>query len=196
MVVSSINAIPSIASSASFFEAIHLVIGYAYFFLNSEKRAAMWVKINLIRLNYKLTYFEIHNAPSLHSFSNMTAFRLHIARVITFIVAFQIMNFGLFAQDFQPLADSSISPELNIINSLYEYVAEVVLDHKDAVPENNKHPQKDLQAHKHIQYKLITISKPQTLSDTQLVYNNKPTSLVKGYNYLFCKDIYPPPPKF
>jgi len=125
----------------------------------------------------------------------MKAFRLHIARIITLIVALQIINFGLFAQDFQSLADSSISPELNIINSVDEYVAEVVLHHKDAVPENNKHPQKDLQVHKHIQYKLITIAKPQTLSATQLVFHNKPTSLVEGYKYLFCKDIYPPPPK-
>lgn len=131
----------------------------------------------------------------MHQYKKVKGFRLHIARIITLIVALQIMNFGLFAQDFQPLVTSAVTPEINIINSIDEYVAEIVLNHKDAVPENNKHPQKDLQVHKHTSFKLIGISKPQTLSDTQLVYQNKPTSLVKGYNYLFCKDIYPPPPK-
>lgn len=125
----------------------------------------------------------------------MKEFRLHITRIITLIVALQIINLGLFVQDFQPLATSDVTPEINIINSIDEYVAEIVLHHKDAVPENNKHPQKDLQAHKHISFQLIGISKQQTLSDTQLVYHNKPTSLIKGYSYLFCKDIYPPPPK-
>jgi len=126
----------------------------------------------------------------------MKAFRLHIARIITLIVALQIINLGLFAQDFQPLADSSISPELNIINSADEYVAEVILHYKDAIPENNKHPQKDIQVHKHIQYKLITIPKPQTLSATQLVFHYKPTAIAESYNYFFSKDIIPPPPKF
>ncbi len=125
----------------------------------------------------------------------MKDIRLHIARIVTLIVALQIINFGLFVQDFQPLANSSISPELNIINSIDEYVAEVALHHKDAVPENNKQPQKDLQAHKHIPFKLIPVPKPHTLSNTQLVYQHKPASLEEGYNYLFYKDIYPPPPK-
>jgi len=125
----------------------------------------------------------------------MKGLRLHIARIITLVVALQIINFGLFAQDFQSLAASSITPELNIINSIDEYVAEVVLHHKDAVPENNKHPQKDLQIHKHIEFKLIAIPKPASLSVTQLVYHNRPTSLVKGYSYLFCKNVIPPPPK-
>lgn len=125
----------------------------------------------------------------------MKTVRLHIARIITLIVALQIISLGLFAQDFQPLANSDITPEINIINSVDEYVAEVILHHKDAVPENNKQPQKDLQAHKHVQFKLITVPHPESLTGTQAVYHTRPTSLVEGYKYLFSKSIYPPPPK-
>ena len=121
---------------------------------------------------------------------------LYITRLITLIVAVQIINLGLFVQDFQPLVVSSAGPEINIINTIDEYIAEIVLHHKDAVPENNKHPQKDLQAHKHISFKLISTPKPQRTSAAQLVYYSKPTSLIASYNYLFCRDIHPPPPKF
>ena len=107
----------------------------------------------------------------------------------------QIINIGLFAQDFQPLITSDITPEINIINTVDEFVAEIVLHHKDAVPENNKNPQKDIQAHKHVIFKQITIPKPQNNSAIQVAYHNKPTSLGATYNYLFCNTIHPPPPK-
>lgn len=126
----------------------------------------------------------------------MNKLRLHIARFITVLVAMQILNMGLFAQDFQSLSVSSINPELNIINSVDEYVAEVVLHHKDAVPENNKHPHKDIQTHKHVVFKLISFPKPQCCSATQLVFNNKPTAIIPVYQYQYYNDITPPPPKF
>lgn len=126
----------------------------------------------------------------------MNSLRLHIARFISLLVALQILNLGLFAQDFQPLVVSSISPETNIINSVDEYVTEVVLHHKDAVPENNKHPHKAIQAHKHTAFKLISFPKPQCITANQLGYNYKPTSITLDYNYQYCKDINPPPPKF
>ena len=131
----------------------------------------------------------------MHEYIKVKGFRLHVTRVITLIVALQIVNLGLFAQDFQPLETSAVTPEINIINSIDEYVAEIVFHHKDAVPENNKHLQKDLQMHKHTIYKLIGISKSQTLSDTRLTYYDKHSLLIKDYNYLFCKNIYSPPPK-
>ena len=54
---------------------------------------------------------------------------------------------GLFVQEFQPMVTSSVSPEINIINTIDEYIAEVVLDHKDAVPEAKEQSKKDIQIH-------------------------------------------------
>jgi len=60
--------------------------------------------------------------------------RLHIARFVTLLVALQILNMGLFVQDFQYNISSSICDE-NVINSVVEYVSEVVLHEKNAMPE-------------------------------------------------------------
>ena len=94
------------------------------------------------------------------------------------------------------MATADVTPEINIINTVDEYIAEVVLHHKDAVPENSKNPQKDLRAHKHIDIKLISFPKPQNTLATLIYYRNKFASVTAGYNYLFCNSIYPPPPKF
>ena len=125
----------------------------------------------------------------------MKKFRLHITRFIILIIALQILNLGLFAQDFPPLVTTAVTPEINIINSVDEYIAEVVLHHKDAVPENNNNPQKDLQAHKHIDIKLISFPKPQYNLAARIYYHNKFALPVTAYSYLFSNSIYPPPPK-
>jgi len=100
----------------------------------------------------------------------MKSLRLHIARCVTLVVALQILNFGLFAQEFDPIGSSAPSEEFNIINTLVEYVAETVLQHKNAMPENNSDSKKDMQAHKHSSFKLFSIQKNnlRLLSSTRL----------------------------
>jgi hypothetical protein len=129
---------------------------------------------------------------------DMAKVKLHIARFFAFVVALQILNMSIYTQDFQPLVQHSHTiGDINEINSFVEYVAEVVLDYKDALPEYqhyyNNH--KELQLHKHISVKLISLEQEST---EKLVLDNtrryRP-SLKESYDYLYYKEINPPPPK-
>ena len=102
---------------------------------------------------------------------------------------------GLFVQEFEPLVTSSVTPQVNIINTIDEYIAEVVLKHKDAVPEANENSRKDIQIHKHAVAKLINLSRPAIASDTRAAGNSQLCGFSNTYDYQFFEDITPPPPK-
>jgi hypothetical protein len=102
---------------------------------------------------------------------------------------------GLFLQEFEPLVSSAVTPEINIINTVDEYIAEVVLDHKDAVPEAKEHSKKDIQIHKHAVSKLINLAKPAIVGATDHFSNPQHFGFSETYNYHFFEDITPPPPK-
>lgn len=120
---------------------------------------------------------------------------LHIAHIFTFLVALQILNMGLFVQDFETLTPSPSISDHNIINSVVEYVSEVVLNKVNAIPENNNKANKDLQAHKHFTVKMIELQKP-FINISRITVNNKiHYPITENYYYQFCKEINPPPPK-
>jgi hypothetical protein len=119
----------------------------------------------------------------------------HIAKVFTFLVALQILNMGLFVQDFQTLTSSSSISDHNVINSVVEYVSEVVLNKVNALPENNNKANKDLQAHKHFNVKMIELKKPFIAMPDLVRVDKKHYSITQNYYYQFCKEINPPPPK-
>lgn len=121
--------------------------------------------------------------------------RLHITRFLIYVVALQILNMGLFVQEFEPLVSSAVTPEINIINTVDEYIAEVLLHHKDAVPEVKQHSKKDLQLHKHSLIKLINVTRPAVEYSTKLSPSMSLSGFLDSYYYQFCKDINPPPPK-
>lgn len=102
---------------------------------------------------------------------------------------------GLFVQDFQPIATPSVSPEINIINTIDEFIAEVVLNHKDAVPEAKEQSKKDMQLHKHGTFKLINISRPAVVLSSHRVSSPVLSVFANQYNYQFFQEINPPPPK-
>src|SRR4051794_14590441 len=114
----------------------------------------------------------------------------------TFLAALQILNMGLFVQDFQQLTSSSLSiSDHNVINSIVEYVSEVVLENVNAMPENNNNSNKDFQAHKHSTVKMI--------EQQELIFAIAPVAyktrqnlpLADTYSYHFFEEINPPPPK-
>ncbi|MCW3110883.1 MAG: hypothetical protein JWQ09_5389 [Segetibacter sp.] len=126
----------------------------------------------------------------------MKKLHLHIARFITFLVALQILNMGLFVQDFQSLTSSSSSiSDHNIINSVVEYVSEVVLNKLNAIPENNNKSNKDLQAHKHFVVKIIELKNPYLIVPQFTVEAETKFPVIENYYHQFCKEINPPPPK-
>lgn len=127
--------------------------------------------------------------------STLKNFRLHIARLATFLVALQILNIGLFVQDFELLASPSSISDHNVINSIVEYVSEVVLNKLNALPENNNKSNKDLQSHKHFTVKMIELQKSFIVIQNPAFSFKTHFPLTQNYYYRFCTEINPPPPK-
>lgn len=121
---------------------------------------------------------------------------IHIIRfVFLWVIALQILNLSTDSIDFHPMATASIS-EFNDLNSITEYISEIVLDHVNAFPENEQRTNNKTQSIKHID---IKIYKP---TDLALNLNTNYQMLVSYIfpsdetdSYLFSKEITPPPPK-
>ena len=125
----------------------------------------------------------------------MGLLRLYIARTINFIVALQILNLSFFAQDFRPLRQSQTSlNDYNIINTVVEYVAETVLQHHNAIAENNKE-HKDLQAHKHVNIQMIIGEKRVVFGIADIAFSQSRLLFRENYYYQYFNEINPPPPK-
>jgi hypothetical protein len=120
--------------------------------------------------------------------------RYHIARFLTIIVAIQVINVSVYPDLLQwERADHPVTLN-NEMDSIVEYVTEIILGHKDAFPEYAHKHHKDLQQHKH------AIS----LYSEEIADNNEPAPFGNDsmkrcsgdqYAYQFYIEINPPPPK-
>lgn len=124
----------------------------------------------------------------------MQTFRSYSIRFITLVVALQLLNLSIYAQDFKPIYDVAGSDETNITETVTEYIVEVVFGHTNAIPEQSQH-HKDLHFHKHISFKAISISADYRLPDLQQHSSISAVPLVESYRYLYLQEINPPPPK-
>ncbi len=112
------------------------------------------------------------------------------------LIALQIINLSINAIDFQPMASTVTLGDFNYLNSMTEYIFEIVIGNKDAFPEFEKdNTSSKTQVVKHISIKLlqtdfcICVTRPATNSYTHAAVLNE------KYSYLFFKEINPPPPK-
>lgn len=84
----------------------------------------------------------------------------------------------------------------NRIDNAVEYILEVLLAKKDAIPEDTKHQKQDHSFHaKNVDFKLVVPKyhpiEPAFLYVSQLVH----FPIYKFYSYRFSTEINPPPPK-
>ena len=124
----------------------------------------------------------------------MQKFNKHIIRVITLIVALQLLNLSIYAQDFTPIYNNQGNTETNISETIVEFVVEVVLGHTGAIPEQSQH-HKDLHFHKHASFKAISIQKPVILSESQISISKLPYPIQESFQDLYQQEINPQPPK-
>lgn len=124
----------------------------------------------------------------------MQKFNKHIIRVITLIVALQLLNLSIYAQDFTPIYNNQGNTETNISETVVEFVIEVVLGHTGAIPEQQQH-HKDLHFHKHVSYKAIGFEKTVLLSDIQINIAKLPIPLQESFEDRYQQEINPQPPK-
>ncbi|MDE3253277.1 MAG: hypothetical protein KGO92_10755 [Bacteroidota bacterium] len=116
--------------------------------------------------------------------------KLHIIRFITLVVALQLLNLSIYAQDFRPLNTSTVS-ETNITETIVEYVVEVVLGHKNAIPESSQHHT----FHKKVAFKAISLFNKIGITDLSIKHRIRNTPLLNNYDFLYLQEINPPPPK-
>jgi hypothetical protein len=114
----------------------------------------------------------------------------YIKKFIIFLIALQILNVGLYAQDY-----TDIDTSVNIINSVTEYFAEVVCHKKDAFPENDNDNQKsETHTLKHAIVKAMPVYAQQLFVFSPTTNANYP-SLITLKASSRVKDVLPRPPQ-
>ncbi len=105
-----------------------------------------------------------------------------------------ILNLGIDAIDFQPMQSTASLGDFNYMNSLTEFVSEIVLGHKDVFPEFQKESSSSKsQCIKHFSIKLCelnTFTSLLTIPANNIVYN---TLINKKNTYCYTKEINHPP---
>lgn len=121
---------------------------------------------------------------------------LHIAqRTLLLLMALQILNLSTNAIDFQPFHTTNLY-EFNDLNTIIEYVTEIVLDHKNAFPESEQQTTSSkAQFEKHSNIKLFIPDGFAFLQKEEDPLIDHTASIINPYRYLFFKEINPPPPK-
>jgi len=109
------------------------------------------------------------------------------------------MNLSVYGADFDggmPLQQPLQIGEQNQIDSLVEFVSEIMLNRKNAFPENGSHNPNSKSSHqlKHSTIKMIDFRKN---AEQTFVYGvaKMPDSFTINYSKLVPKEINPPPPK-
>lgn len=121
-----------------------------------------------------------------------------LSKFIITVVALQILNLGLYAQDFE-VVPTAAGTDQNIINSVTEYVAEVVMEQKDAFPEKKELPNQSHESHEQQLIKFQPfkfINSPHTTEqevelEVAVLYNQYTASSYDSIN----TEIIAPPPK-
>lgn len=120
--------------------------------------------------------------------------KIAFAKFITLIVALQILNVSIYAQDFDALQQNNTFIYSNEINSVAEFVGEIILKHNNAFPEYPDDGHKDMQFSKHIDLSVFSFNHFKAITKvddyTEYLFPDK-----IDYNFLFFKEINPPPPK-
>jgi len=125
--------------------------------------------------------------------------KTYLLRVLLLVVAVQILNLSVYAHEFVSYAKGNTIGETNQIDSLIEYVAEVVLDYKNAFPENGTltHPTRTSHQLKHsnVSFNLLISVRKNTEIKRYCGITNIHIPSKEDYKYLFEREIIPPPPK-
>lgn len=121
---------------------------------------------------------------------------VHITRLaFLWLLAFLLLNLSVDSIDFKPMFTANLS-EFNDLNSITEYISEVVLGHSNAFPESAKKTNTKSQSIKHVDLKIHEyqgeLQTPDNRYISLLCYG---FHLDDTYSYLFSKEINPPPPK-
>lgn len=123
----------------------------------------------------------------------MRYFKNQISRIVAFVITMQILNMSIDAPSAQMQVSKGASDSFNYIDTYVEYIAEVILQYTNAIPESKNRQQKELQQHKQFEVvfqKISTFIIPFVSSSTKRSFPN----YTDKFAYHFIKEINPPPP--
>lgn len=110
-------------------------------------------------------------------------------------MAIQLINLSIQAHPANEVMLSHSFEDSNRIDDAVEYVLEVLMAKKDAIPED-KNPKQDHSFHtKSIDFKLLVPQYIPMEPTFTVLEVNKPFPNYKVYSYQFSTEINPPPPK-
>lgn len=117
------------------------------------------------------------------------------SRAIVLVLAIQILNLSINSIDFKPFKTNCLT-EFNDINTIAEFVSEIIMGKINSFPEFANKTQKQSQLQKHVSLKLINDQKFDE-PELQLAKNEQFEIVLKDlYLYEYLQEINPPPPKF
>jgi hypothetical protein len=123
--------------------------------------------------------------------------RIKLARLFTYLVAFQLLNLSIYYGEFESLQTTEDrTSNVDETGSFFEFIAENVFH---IIKINNKFSQKNTNKqshlHKSFQAKLFWCTSDVHNFNPPKIANNTAITFTVNYSYLFCKEIIPPPPK-
>jgi hypothetical protein len=127
-------------------------------------------------------------------------------KAIVFILAFQMLNISVYSRSYEYFVRDKYGRtiiEENQIDSLIEYVAEIVFDFKNAFPEDPKtlsteHEDNYKAPHTIVKNMMVQLAVPVHYPGWEQSAPKSSTpmhSFYEEYSYLFFREINPPPPK-
>lgn len=123
--------------------------------------------------------------------------RTYITKFMLLILALQVLNLSVYGRDCVDVSKNNAIGEYNQMDSLAEYVTEILLDYKNVFPENGGHNRRSSMPHqlKHVTIKMVSIKKRLFEQPCPIATTAATTTFTEDYKYLFSSEITPPPPK-
>ena len=118
-----------------------------------------------------------------------------LTKLFIVFMAIQIVNVSIDGTDFQPLYAANDLGNFDYMNSMTEYVSEILLQHKDAFPEYQKSQPSKAQILKHISFKIIPVYEMTGLENDNPGQLNYIHPFNENQTYSCFREINPPPPK-
>jgi len=118
----------------------------------------------------------------------------YIVRFLVFVMAFQVLNLSVYPELLQWYRSESATNLNNDMDSLVEYVTEIVFGQKDAFPEYAHKHHKELQIHKQA---ISLYSEEMAANNAGEPFIRRPMegAAPDQYSYQYYSEINPPPPK-
>jgi hypothetical protein len=127
----------------------------------------------------------------------MKTLAFYSRQLLVFFMAVQVLNMSLDSMQFTAISRSDEVGMFNELNTVVEYVAEIVLGHSDAFPEynNSKSSSKDYPVQKQVDQKVFPLEIYAVIQQATISSHDFFIPLKERYTSAFYKEINPPPPK-